>query len=129
MGQGLSALKYLSRYLYRGVISEKNLVSDNGEQICFQYRDSKAQQMMTRTLPGEDFLFLLLQHVLPKGFRRTRDYGFLHGNAKATLTRVQWVLKIEVPPINIPIRPSWRCRTCGHPMQILTVYCRRRASG
>jgi hypothetical protein len=34
---------------------------------------------------GEDFLWLVLQHVLPKGFRRVRDYGFLHGNAKKLL--------------------------------------------
>jgi len=27
-GKGISALKYLSRYLYRGVISEKNIVSN-----------------------------------------------------------------------------------------------------
>jgi hypothetical protein len=33
-------------------------------------------------LPGEDFMALLLQHVLPKGLRRARDYGFLHGKAK-----------------------------------------------
>ena len=30
---------------------------------------------------ANDFLKLVLQHVLPKGFRRVRDYGFLHGNA------------------------------------------------
>ena len=128
MGQGLSALKYLSRYLYRGVVAEDNLISDDGEQVCFQYRDSTTQQMKTRTLLGEDFLFLLLQHVLPKGFRRARDYGFLHGNAKATLQRVQWVLHIEVPPTEPPVRPSWRCRRCGHRMQILAVR-RRRTSG
>jgi len=130
MGQGLSALKYLSRYLYRGVVSENNLLSDDGEQVCFQYRDSKTSQLKTRTLAGEDFLYLLLQHVLPKGFRRTRDYGFLHGNAKATLKRVQWALTIEVPPVESKlVRPSWRCRRCGHTMQIVAVHHGRRASG
>ncbi len=34
---------------------------------------------------SEDFLFLILQHVLPKGFRRVRDYGFLRSNAKRLL--------------------------------------------
>jgi hypothetical protein len=34
---------------------------------------------------------LILLHVLPKGFRRTRDYGFLHANARALLNVVQSV--------------------------------------
>jgi len=28
-------------------------------------------------------LWLILQHVLPKGLQRVRDYGFLRGNASA----------------------------------------------
>jgi hypothetical protein len=30
-------------------------------------------------------LWLILQHVLPKGFRRTRNFGFLHSNSKRVL--------------------------------------------
>jgi hypothetical protein len=45
----------------------------------------------------EDFMALLLQHVLPKGLRRARDYGFLHGNAKRLLKIVQWVLRVPLP--------------------------------
>jgi hypothetical protein len=31
---------------------------------------------------GTQFLWLVLQHVLPKGFRRARNFGFLHPNCK-----------------------------------------------
>ena len=41
IGNGLPALKYLSRYLYRGVISEKQLVCDDGKSVTFQYRDGQ----------------------------------------------------------------------------------------
>jgi len=37
-------------------------------------------------------------NILPKGFRRTRDYGFLHGNAKRKLNIVQWGLKVLLSP-------------------------------
>ena len=30
MGKGQEALRYLARYLYRGVLSNANLLSDNG---------------------------------------------------------------------------------------------------
>jgi len=76
VGQGLPALKYLSRYLYRGVISEDNIVSDDGNEVTFKYRCSKSGRLKNRTLAGADFLRLLFRHVLPKGLRRVRDSGF-----------------------------------------------------
>jgi hypothetical protein len=35
VGKGLPALKYLSRYLYRGVISEKNIIANHKGLITF----------------------------------------------------------------------------------------------
>ena len=75
VGKGITAIKYLSRYLYRGVISEKNIVADQNGRVTFKYTESKTGRTRYRTLSGEDFLQLILQHVLPKGFRRVRDYG------------------------------------------------------
>ena len=85
VGNGESALVYLGRYLYRGVLRETDILScgRNGDgRVSFRYRDSRSGKRQVRTLPGTDFLHLLLQHVLPKGFRRSRNYGFLHPNKK-----------------------------------------------
>ena len=82
VGGGAEALKYLSRYLYRGVISEKNIVSNHNGRVTFKYIESETGEVKFCTLPGEEFLYLVMQHVLPKGFRRVRDYGFLHGNCQ-----------------------------------------------
>ena len=119
VGHGLPALKYLSRYLYRGVINNDNIVSDDGEFVTFQYTDSTTQQQKTRRMKGEDFIALLLQHTLPKGFRRARDYGFLHGNAKRLLQRVQWLLQSNVPALEARQRPPFRCAQCQAPMSIV----------
>ena len=116
VGRGLPALQYLSRYLYRGVISEKSILSDDGVHVTFQYRDSKTKTLKTRTLKGEDFLWLVFQHVLPKGFRRVRDFGFLHGNAKKLLLLVQMILKVIIIQPERKPRPSYRCESCGTPM-------------
>jgi len=97
VGEGLPALKYLSRYLYRGVISEKNIINDDGTHVTFNYRCSQTDTWKQRRLPGADFLRLLFRHVLPKGLRRVRDYGFLHGNAKLTLQRIQLILRVPIP--------------------------------
>ena len=118
-GKGITALKYLSRYLYRGVISEKNIVSNQNDRVTFRYIESKTGNTRYRTLKGGDFLYLIMQHVLPKGFRRVRDYGILHGNAKKVLFLVQLILHVVIKGINQRPRPVFKCPRCKSPMVIL----------
>lgn len=121
VGRGLPALQYLSRYLYRGVISNHNILHDDGTYVSFQYKDSATGNMLTRKLPGEDFIALVLQHTLPKGFRRARDYGFLHGNAKRLLKIVQWVLQVMLPLPDKKARPTFKCKYCQGSMSIIEI--------
>ena len=118
VGKGLPALKYLSRYLYRGVISEKNIISNHNGLVIFRYTNSDTGKTETRTLKGEDFLHLILQHVLPRGFRRARDYGFLHANAKKLLALVQLILFVFLKEIIPRSRPVFKCPKCQSPMAI-----------
>ncbi len=119
VGQGKPALKYLSRYLYRGVIREQDIVANDHGKVTFKYIDSTTGQTRYRTLKGEDFLWLVLQHVLPKGFRRVRDYGFLHGNARKLLTLIQLTLKVLITAKPARPRPVFSCPKCQSPMHIL----------
>jgi hypothetical protein len=118
VGKGLSALKYLSRYLYRGVILENNMVSSQDGNVTFKYVETRTGKTRYRTVKGEDFLWLVLQHVLPKGLRRVRDYGFLHGNAKKLLSLAQLVLQALIEACLPRPRPLFKCPRCQAPMQI-----------
>jgi hypothetical protein len=119
VGKGIPALKYLSRYLYRGVISEKNIVFNRDGDVTFKYIESGSGKIKYRTLKGEDFLHLILQHVLPQGFRRTRDYGFLHGNAKKMRSLVQLILHVITALLIPRPRPVYKCPGCQSPMMIV----------
>lgn len=118
VGKGTEALRYLARYLYRGVISNTNILNDDGRNVTFRYREADTHQWKTRTVTGERFIALILQHCLPKGFRRARDYGYLHGNAKGLLRILQWVLRIPrttTPPKRIA---SLQCPHCCARMRV-----------
>ena len=119
IGSGITAIKYLSRYLYRGVISEKNIVSNENGEVKFKYVESESGETKSRTLKGEDFLHLILQHVLPKGFRRVRDYGFLHNNAKKMRTLIQLILHVIIQQLQPRARPVFQCPCCKSPMMIV----------
>jgi hypothetical protein len=121
VGSGDKALVYLGRYLYKGVIQEKDIIACKNGQITFRYQDSKTKKMQNRTLPGLKFLWLILQHVMPKGFRRSRNFGFLHANSKRVLELLQQLIKKHPvhPQIGVAKRPQIKCPCCGGAMRIV----------
>jgi len=119
VGRGEQALLYLGRYLYRGVLPEKNIIAERDGNVSFCYQDNKGKRQV-RTLPGGEFLWLLLKHVLPRRFRRVRDFGLLHANAKGLIQLLQLTLHMRVPrPDPLPPRPPIICEHCGEKMTIL----------
>jgi len=87
VGSGEKAIAYLGRYLYRGVIAQKDIVSCENGQVTYRFQNSKTKCTEYRTVPGAKFLWMIIRHVLPRGFRRARDYGFLHSNSKRLIRR------------------------------------------
>ena len=81
--------------------------------------------METRTLNGVEFLRKILLHILPKGFRRARNFGFLHPNSKL-VKLVQMIKQLAVPPPKP--RPPVSCACCGKPMLIVRTRVRSEVS-
>ncbi len=100
------------------VLSEADMLAIEGEQVRFRYREAKTGELRTRCLPGADFLWLLLAHVLPRGFRRCRSYGLLHHQRNVLLQRVQLMLRVVLPPAEPRSRRPLLCKHCGQPMRI-----------
>jgi hypothetical protein len=121
VGTGDKALVYLGRYLYRGVIAEKNIVAVKDGQVSFRYQNAKTRQMELRTVPGAQFLWLVLQHVLPKGFRRARNFGILHSNCKRLITLLHLLLKCLPPRVTDLLRKRSPivCPCCGAVMSVV----------
>ncbi len=122
VGRGESALEYLSRYLYRGVVRESNILADDQGRVTFQYTDGETGKVHTEDIPGEEFLWRIVQHVLPRGFHRVRDYGFLHHNARKTLQLVQLILQVVIKPRVEKVAPAFCCSACGGAMKVIGVY-------
>ena len=119
VGAGDKALVYLGRYLYRGVVQEKDILCCKDGLVRFRYRDSKTNKTAIRTVSGVEFLRLILQHILPKGFRRARNYGFLHPNSKRQIILLQLKFNIIPKRYQARPRPAFNCACCGGQMIIL----------
>ena len=118
VGAGDKALIYLGRYLYRGVISEKDILSCKDGEVTYRYQDSKTKHYKTKTVSGAKFLWLVLQHVLPKGFRRARNFGFLHPNSKGLIQLIHSLIKFDPRALlhTLKVRPQFKCKCCGGAM-------------
>ena len=121
VGKGKKALLYLGRYLYRGVIKEKDILSCDNGKVTFRYKNSKTRKYQIRTVSAVHFLWLVFQHILPRGFRRARDYGFLHSNSKKLIKILQWMFRLNPQNLFGKIKPRKRmiCSCCGAFMKIV----------
>ncbi len=119
VGRGDKALTYLGKYLYRGVLRERDILCCENGEVTFRYTESSGA-IKTRTLPGAKFLWLLLRHVLPKGFRRARDYGFLHSNSKKRIQLLQYLFQCLLRPAAEKSKKSpIKCKACGGIMKVI----------
>ena len=127
VGTGEKALIYLGRYLYRGVIAEKDILACTASQVSFRYRNGKTGKLELRTLSGAQFLWLVLQHVLPKGFRRARNFGFLHPNCKRLIALLHVLLRFAPGRAAAWVKPRAPilCTCCGAVMMIVRTRIRR----
>jgi hypothetical protein len=71
-------LKYLARYTHRVAISNQRLVSMEEGKIEFRWKNHRQDRRHdTMRLDGTEFIRRFLLHVLPKGFKHIRHFGFL----------------------------------------------------
>ena len=117
-------LQYLGRYTHRVAISNHRLVSFTEGKVTFRWRDSahnNEQKLMTLSL--DPFLRRFLLHLLPKGFVRIRNFGFLANRRRATLLPLCFQLlgAAQQPQADQDASGSdhlWRCPKCGGPMVV-----------
>ena len=119
-------LQYLGRYTHRVAISNHRLVSSAEGKVTFRWRDSahnNEQKLLTLSL--DEFLRRFLLHVLPKGFVRIRNFGFLANRRRATLLPLCFQLLGSAPQTEQDISGSkdssdlWLCPKCGGPMKVI----------
>jgi len=77
-------LRYLARYTHRVAITNRRLLACEHGQVTFRWKDyQRGNRQRTMTLDAVEFLRRFLLHVLPRGFKRMRHYGFFANGVRA----------------------------------------------
>jgi Putative transposase/Transposase zinc-binding domain len=128
-GGAPAVLRYLGRYTHRVAISNHRLLAFDGEHVTFSYTDyARGHQRRTMTLTAMEFLRRFVQHILPRGFVRIRQSGFLANTCRASrVALARTFLARPVSPATTPDttaptttetprRATWACPRCGAAM-------------
>jgi hypothetical protein len=135
-GGPAQVLKYLGRYTHRVGISEQRMVSFESECVRHAWLNRAAghrRQVLTLSLPQFAEHFLL--HLLPRGIRKIRYFGFFSNRDRGALMAQAWDLVgrykqssgfessvPDGPPAAAPLEPTVQplaCSKCGTGMRYL----------
>ena len=113
-GKGL--VVYLARYLHGGPLKNHRLVAFTGTAVCLRYRERRGRphpKWRTLTLPVEEFLDRLFQHVPVPGLQMVRASGLYGRHQRAALQHCG--LRLQPGWQEPPPAPAadQRCPRCG----------------
>jgi hypothetical protein len=122
-------LKYLARYTHRVAISNSRILSVADGKVTFLWKDyADGNKTKTMTLDAVEFIRRFLLHILPAGFVRIRQFGFLANRARREkLALCRTLLNTPIPPSNTTLADvrdrktdEKRCPVCktGHMLLI-----------
>ena len=122
-GTGENIIKYLGAYVCRTAIGDSRIISVSDTHVSFRWKDrAKGDAMRVETLEGAEFIKRYLRHVLPRGLRAVRYFGFCHPASKLKRERIAFHTGrvLYIGPANVaPAKPPHvvACPCCGEPMK------------
>jgi hypothetical protein len=124
-GGPTQVIRYLGRYTHRVAVSNHRLLAFDGENVTFRWKDyAHGNKQRKMTVSAHEFLRRFTQHILPRGFVRIRQFGYLRNTRRATsLALARELLNANPEPDRHCTSQNdasavWRCPRCNGEMRI-----------
>jgi hypothetical protein len=135
-----SLARYLAKYVVSPPISLRRIDRYDGRYVTYHYRSHQSERVEWERVEVYTFIGRMMQHVLPKGFKRIRYYGVqatktfekLKGLIRQALSKVQGLVKDAVKIIGFKTyreryceragRDPLVCPHCGHEMGVWKIW-------
>jgi hypothetical protein len=124
----ICAWRYLSRYVNKTAVSDNRLKKIENGNVHLSCIDRKSKTAKVEIISEELFLKRLVLHILPKGFKNIRFYGFMANRCRKSLLSLCRVLlgiplaeQVEIEDITDTAFLFWKyfrvditlCSACG----------------
>ncbi len=132
--------KYLAKYVVSPPISVKRIDAYDGKTVTYHYRSHRTKKVEKETLEAYRFLGRMVQHILPKGFKRIRYYGV---QATKTFEKLKVIIQEAVSKLKNVVKDAIKiipkrnyreryqastgkdpliCKNCGKEMDIYKIW-------
>ena len=122
-------IRYLSRYVNKTAVSDKRIMKIENGNVYLSYIDRKSKTAKVEIISEELFLKRLVLHILPKGFKKIRFYGFMANKCRKNMLTLCRILlgiplseQVEMEGLNDTAFLFWKyfkvditlCPCCGN---------------
>jgi hypothetical protein len=94
--QSQSVARYVAKYVVSPPIAVRRIDRYDGERVTYHYRSHRTDRMEHETVDTDTFIGRMIQHTMPKGFKRIRYYGV---QATKTFARVKVVIQAALAKV------------------------------
>src|SRR6266436_8521933 len=99
--QAQSVARYGAKYVVSPPIAVRRIDRYDGQRVTYHYRSHRTERVEHETVAVDTFIGRMVQHTMPKGFKRIRYYGVqapktfakVKGVIRAALAKVEGVVK------------------------------------
>jgi hypothetical protein len=91
-----SLARYVAKYVISPPISVRRIDRYDGERVTYHYRSHRTERVEHETVDVETFIGRMVQHTVPKGFKRIRYYGV---QATKTFAKVKGVIQTALAKV------------------------------
>ncbi len=138
--QAHSVARYVAKYVVSPPISVRRIDRYDGQRVTYHYRSHLTERVAYETIAVDTFIGRMVQHTMPKGFKRIRYYGVQATKTfakvkvviRAALAKVEGVVKGAVKIIaRLTYRQRYAqgtgrdpciCPHCGHEMGVWRIW-------
>ena len=138
--QSQSVARYVAKYVVSPPISIRRIDRYDGRRVTYHYRSHRTDRMEYETVPVDTFIGRMVQHMMPKGFKRIRYYGV---QATKTFAKVKIMIQTALAKVEEVVkgavkiiarltyrqryeqstgRDPFRCPHCQREMQLWCIW-------
>jgi hypothetical protein len=98
-----SLARYVAKYVVSPPISVRRIDRYDGHRVTYHYRSHRTERVEHETVDVETFIGRMVQHTVPKGFKRIRYYGV---QATKTFAKVKGVIQTALAKVEGVIKDA-----------------------
>jgi hypothetical protein len=99
--QSQSVARYVAKYVVSPPISVRRIDRYDGKRVTYHYRSHRTERVEHETVDVETFIGRMVQHTVPKGFKRIRYYGV---QATKTFAKVKVAIQAALAKVESVVK-------------------------